>query len=63
METIMVHFLIRGTDGTCTLCEVSYAISRHREGVLRYVKIPGSEHPCTCPVQVDDARRLAGVPD
>ncbi len=62
METILIHYLIRGTDGTSTMCEVSYAISRHREGVLRYMKIPGSERPCTCSER-DGVRRLAGVPE
>ncbi len=55
----MSHVLVSGTDGTCTLYEVDYAISPHREGVLCYTKVPYSERPCTCPEREVHARRLA----
>lgn len=59
MEWIMSHVLVSRTDGTCTLYEVDYAISLHREGVLRYTKVPCSERPCTCPEREVHARLLA----
>lgn len=49
MYRIMSHILVDDTDGTSVLHEVEYTISPHRDGLVRYTKVPFSERPCTCP--------------
>lgn len=58
----MSHILVDGTDGTSALYEVDYTITPHRDGLVRYTKVPYSERPCTCPERGVHERRSAEAP-
>ena len=46
---IVHHYWVHGPDGTPVLYEAAYQGYARRPGVICHVKIPFSDHPCTCP--------------
>ncbi len=63
MDTVTYHFWMVSPEGKAHLYEITYEICRVREGVLRYIKVPHSERPCTCPDREACEQRLAaGLP-
>ncbi len=49
METVVCHYWVEYADGSSTLYEAVYTRYPLREGLECHVKVPHSEHPCTCP--------------